>query len=236
MKQLILNTVRKLVPTTIRKRLRSWNKNVVLNHHLSRIASNPNQYLDGSNDSIRLMNRLIYGWGNPDWSADALYLMECGKQAQKAEDLILECGSGLTTVVMSLVKKESTQIIALEHHADWAEKVRNQTNLLNGVNVDVVDCALKPYGDFDWYDIHHCLLKDISLVVCDGPPASTLGGRVGLLPLVHDYLKPLCVVLLDDFQRQQEQDIVATWSKQSPLKYEVFGGAKKFARILFESK
>lgn len=47
--------------------------------------------------------------------------------------------------------------------------------------------------------------RDFSLVLCDGPPASTVGGRSGTLPRLHPHLGDEYVVLIDDAHRDGER-------------------------------
>src|SRR5712671_6211054 len=46
---------------------------------------------------------LIYGWGNDAWSASEDYLLACLKYALLTDGPMLECGSGLTTIVLGIV-------------------------------------------------------------------------------------------------------------------------------------
>ena len=71
---------------------------------------------------------------------------------------------------------------------------------------------LKRYNDFDWYDITDVPLpENFSLVLCDGPPGTTFGGRYGLIPIMAGRLSK-SIILLDDFNRIEEKSIVSKWS------------------------
>lgn len=71
---------------------------------------------------------------------------------------------------------------------------------------------LKDYGDFCWYDAPLESMPDsFSLVICDGPPGATKGGRYGLVPFMRDRLRSGCVILLDDAEREEERTIAARW-------------------------
>lgn len=75
------------------------------------------------------------------------------------------------------------------------------------------------YGGFDWYDVESVQLPDtIGLVVCDGPPGTSRGGRYGLVPILKDRLAPGCIILIDDTDRAGERDIVDRWCTELPAR------------------
>ena len=78
--------------------------------------------------------------------------------------------------------------------------------------------------------------KDFSLVICDGPPARTPGGRYGLLPVMKSHLRPGCVILLDDVSRLEEREIIARWAEESGAKYSFEGAEKPFGILTLPSE
>lgn len=232
MKQFIKSTVQLVLPLGVRQRLRAMNRKMVFEYHLKSLRKAPQPYIDGSERSIKLMNRLIYGWGNPDWSADAHYLVECAQQVNKKLSNVLECGSGLSSLVLASVAANAKQtIFALEHNDNWATNVRDVAIDFGLSNLKIIHAPLMSYDDFDWYDITGNEFSDIGLVVCDGPPGNTRGGRVGLLPVIKDVLQASCIILLDDCQRPQELEVIKQWSSLCQFDYILIGHDKKFARI-----
>ncbi len=68
---------------------------------------------------------LIYGWGNESWSASCEYLQGIVNEARRSGGPVLECGSGLSTIVLGvLAEKWGFRIWSLEHVPAWAQKVR----------------------------------------------------------------------------------------------------------------
>jgi hypothetical protein len=74
------------------------------------------------------------------------------------------------------------------------------------------------------------------LVVCDGPPSQTLGGRYGLAPVMKDRLGPGCVILLDDASREGEQEVVQRWAKELPCTVSRLGKAKPFFAVIVDDR
>ena len=84
------------------------------------------------------------------------------------------------------------------------------------------------YGDFDWYEVTPNLPEEFSLVVCDGPPGMTRGGRYGLLPVMRERLHG-AEVLLDDASRAEEQKILSVWKTEFGTTYEL--ESERYARL-----
>lgn len=176
---------------------------------------------------------LIYGWGNQSWSAWDEYLAGCISHALVSDGPILECGSGLSTILVgAIASKRGRCHWVLEHAPDWARKVQRY---LSGYDLDSVIlrvAPLKSYGEFSWYDAPLQSMPDaFSLVICDGPPGGTRGGRYGLVPIMKSRLRPGCVILLDDSAREQERAIALRWESELPAESESRGSRKPYLKL-----
>lgn len=165
----------------------------------------------------KLYSQLVVTWGNKSFSADTQYLQYCVSQVKSGSGPILECGSGLSTLVVAAVAKAAgRELYSLEHHAGWRDKVQTALNRfgLNSV-AHLPATTLVSYGDFSWYDVAQLNIPNgLTLVICDAPPHSTQGGRSGLLPVMRNKFAPGCRVLMDDGIRQAERDIVRKWQTE----------------------
>lgn len=166
-----------------------------------------------------VLDRLMYGWHNEAWSADRSYLLACIDYAISSPGPILECRSGLSTLLIGAIAQSlGKRHLAIEHSPAWLARVRRS---LVKYSIDSVEMCLAPirrYSDFDWYDIPPGNMPhDVTLVICDGPPGKTFGGRLGLLPVMEGFLASECVILLDDAHRRAEKDVVATWRTEHGL-------------------
>jgi len=175
----------------------------------------------------------VYGWGNEKWSADELYLAEVIRSAERTTGPILECGSGLTTLLLSAVAaRRGLEVHALEHNATWHARVRDAVAELGGTTTTVHLAPLRSFGDYDWYDAPlERIPGDFTLVVCDGPPGSTRGGRSGMLPQMRKKLAPRCTVLLDDVSRPAERELAMEWSRSSGRAAQLKTSKHGFARV-----
>jgi hypothetical protein len=166
----------------------------------------------GSTPSRELLTALRAGWGNESWSADVAYLEELAVRATETSGPILECGSGITTVLLSLLaSRRGIEVWTLEHSPGWLLHVVAAMTQLELPAVNVRLCELRDYGPFAWYAPPPDLPMNLSLVVCDGPPGTTKGGRFGLWPVLGRHLAAGAVVLLDDANRKGEQGVLGQW-------------------------
>jgi hypothetical protein len=177
---------------------------------------------------------LLYGWGNEKWSPSVEYIMDCLQHARQTEGPILECGSGLCTLLLGIVAQCSGNVVwTLEHNRLWGDNVKNNLAKYSIKSVRLCVNALRDYDDFCWYAPPLNQVPDnFSLVVCDGPPGETRGGRYGLLPIMRNKLTSGCVILLDDAGRPKERETVGRWAKEAGTDYEIKGSEKPYAKLV----
>lgn len=165
--------------------------------------------------SDRLLRVLSYGWGNRGFRARVEYLQRAIQFAMQSGDAILECGSGLSTLLVgyAALRQGKRQYVALEHIEQWYARTKEGLVRLRVADeVELQHRRLITYADCDWYEIDAALrARRFDLVLCDGPPSSTRGGRVGLAQLFGDALSGDCEVLLDDAQRSGEKTTLKQW-------------------------
>lgn len=184
--------------------------------------------------SSTLWTDAIYGWNNARWSAEEQYLAEVVRSAEVAKSAVLECGSGLTTLLIGAVAaRRGMHVHALEHNSEWHARVSGAIRDFGLANATVHLAPLRDFGDFVWYDAPLGVLPtDFAMVVCDGPPAGTRGGRSGLLPVMRRHLAPDCLVLLDDANRPAEQELLRTWVRDFGATQDMRSSSRGFARVL----
>jgi hypothetical protein len=180
-----------------------------------------------------VISRLIYGWGNAGWSAAGGYLRACLRHGIEAEQPILECGSGLTTLLLgAIAQNQGNTLWSLEHHAEWAQRVREQLAAFGILGVRLCVGPLESYGEFSWYKPPlDTMPAQFALVICDGPPGQTPGGRYGLVPIMKARLPVGAVILLDDARRPHERETAARWVEELGASCEIVGSERPFARL-----
>jgi hypothetical protein len=179
-----------------------------------------------------LLSRLRFGWGNEGWSASEDFLRACIEGALHCDGAILECGSGLTTLVVGLIAEQrGLAFVSLEQSPDWCKRTNSVAAALNIQGVCVKYSPLRDHESYCWYEFDEFSHQRFSLVICDGPPGQTYGGRYGLLPVAQSTFSDQCVILLDDAIREGEQAVVRRWQEEAPLRCEMLGRITPYFRL-----
>jgi len=125
--------------------------------------------------------------------------------------LALECGSGLSTLIM---RQHCGHVVSLEHLPKYAARNARRLTTDNGTLVltGIVDVPT-PIGPQPFYN---ALLPDgLEFVLIDGPPESV--GRGGTLFALWPHLAPGAVIWLDDYRRNAEQRALEAWREHLPI-------------------
>ncbi len=170
-----------------------------------------------------LLADLREAWGNDGYCADLDFLCEVARWAARTPGPVLECGAGLTTILLgTLAARRWVDVWSLEHDRRWHARVAAvlQRHHIPGVHLTLA--PLRSYGDFTWYDAPlQAMPARFALVVCDGPPEQTRGGRYGLVPILRDRLKGGSVILLDDAARESEFRALCRWTREAALRVQL---------------
>lgn len=198
-----------MVTRTVRARLRSAHRDWTLGRALARFAGNPTS----GTLSTELIRSIEYGWGNAGWSANETFLRACLDEIEGTRGLIVECGSGMSTLILGLAAQRlGRRYVALENDAQWVSRVRARLERMGVSHITVVHAPLVDIGEQDWYDLSRTRFDEsVTLAICDGPPGSTRGGRAGMMPALFRHLAPGAVVLVDDADREAEWQMVQSW-------------------------
>src|SRR4029079_17457531 len=108
------------------------------------------------------------GWGNASWSTDDEYLIASIDEFGRTEGPVLECGSGLSTIVLGIVARQmGRELWTLEHDPHWGEKVGETLARRGLAGVHLCVNPLKDYGEFSWYDPPLAAMPSaFGLVIC----------------------------------------------------------------------
>jgi hypothetical protein len=204
--------IKRLVPKVVKRPI----KKALLRRQLSRAIKKIADLNGGQIPSRDLLASLIEGWSNEGFVANLDYLEEVARRTIETRGNILECGSGVTTILMGvLCAKTKKQVWSLENSADWQERIVRVLETNGILHTNVCYSPLIEYGEFCWYDSRQANMpKEFSLIICDGPPGSTRGGRFGLLPVMRPCLNSGTTILLDDAGRPGEIELIKRWEQE----------------------
>lgn len=159
------------------------------------------------------------GWAaSPDYA-----LLVAGRLREGRPRRVLECGSGVSTVVAGLTLRDLGigTLLTLEHDPEWAERTRGLVRD-HGLE-DVVEVRHAPLVErvvggepTCWYDTDWLEEDDVfDAVIVDGPPDPP-ADRYPLVPLLGDHLAPGATLLIDDAERESARDDLRRWSASVP--------------------
>lgn len=137
---------------------------------------------------------------------------------------ILECGSGVSTLMLAAACRESGQgrVLSLEHQQEYASDLRDiVASYALQEFVTIIDAPLvhTPVNglDYQWYSLDNLVECDIDMMVIDGPPGRLQkNSRYPALPLLAGRMAPACSIFLDDAAREDEREIVRLWVQELP--------------------
>jgi hypothetical protein len=223
--------LKKAVPAPLKRRLRAVDRN---RNFVRCVRALRRGTLPGPKELAGLSE----AWDNDGFMADTAYLGKVCELAAATRGPVLECGSGLTTVLLSVFAGgRGIKVHALEHAVEWRNRVQIMLERceLPGARVEL--CRLREYEGFDWYELPKETPSGVRLVICDGPPGDTRGGRYGLLPVCADRFADDCTILLDDAERPGERSVTQRWQKDFGTVTEIVEtAAGEFAVIKLHAK
>ena len=140
---------------------------------------------------------------------------------------ILEFGSGPSSIRLAMAFPDA-QVLSVE--GDWrnfAETTRLKQTFWDKRNLLIKyrPITLESYGDASFLTYEDGMFWDgqeeIDYVIIDGPPVYTLRGREACLYQVYNQIKIGGLVILDDFRRRFEKQIVENWLSVYPGSFTV---------------
>ena len=138
---------------------------------------------------------------------------------------ILEFGSGPSSIRLAMAFSEA-EVLSVE--GDWrnyAETMNLMQTFWNKRNLSIKyrPITLESYGDANFLTYEDGMFweEEIDCVIIDGPPVYTLRGREACLYQVYDQIKIGGLVILDDFRRSYEKQIVENWLSVYPGSFTV---------------
>ena len=140
--------------------------------------------------------------------------------------LVLECGSGASTLWLALAMRRfgiDGRIVALDHEPEYAGKTRDLLARHDVAGLaEVRDAPLESFSlddeTYRWYARETWEdLEEIDLLFVDGPPAVTgPKARYPALPLLAKSLSPRVTVVADDLIVPDMQETVRLWLGSHP--------------------
>jgi hypothetical protein len=178
-----------------------------------------------------VLRPLLDAGGYLPWSTGSMrpagLVVVCNAIVHGSRTRVVECGSGVSTVVLGRLLRErgDGSVTGVEHDGRWAALVRE---LLRREGLEqiarVVHAPLE--GEPPWYarGALGALPDEVDLLVVDGPPACAAGEgdrRAPALPFFAPRLVAGATVVLDDVHRPGEREVIGRWEARTPWRFDV---------------
>jgi protein-L-isoaspartate O-methyltransferase len=135
---------------------------------------------------------------------------------QKQPRTILECGSGVSTLILARYAQQTgAKVVSLEHKGEFYQQtlqLLRRQNLRDAVDLRI--CKLDR-SENPWYVTD--LPDNIDFVLIDGPPTGE-GGRAATFPNIYPHLSENWEAWLDDGDRVEETEMVKAWVSEFGVK------------------
>lgn len=138
---------------------------------------------------------------------------------------VLECGSGASTIMLGHLMMAGVidRVTSLEHEPIYLELTRQR--LRTAGLLDVVDLRFAPLTDRTvgaktarWYDVDLSSIDPVDLAIVDGPPSKAAAqARYPAVPILAPLMNPGCLIVVDDYERKDEIDMVGAWRTDFPV-------------------
>jgi hypothetical protein len=176
-----------------------------------------------------VLSPLLVQGGYLPWTTGSMrpagLVVVCNEIVHRSRTRIVECGSGVSTVLLArlLRERQAGGLVALEQDGHWAELVQDH---LRREALDTIARVLHAplQGEPPWYGLDGMdeVPDEVDLLVVDGPPAfDPRHGtrRVPALPRFADQLIVGATVILDDISRPGEREVIACWEASTDWRF-----------------
>ena len=191
---------------------------LLLRYEIRRLRSNPSRALDA-----RRLSRLRNLWGNAGFTADIDFLGAVVERLTTLRGNVLDCGSGLTTVLAAaLGSQRDVTIWSLEQEGEWFHTMQSILSRLRLQNVRLHHTPLRLFDGYAWYDADSVdLPTNLSLVICDGPAvfeqahseSIVEAWRSGLVPYMNTRGITFREIVLDDGDDHRAALLMERWHR-----------------------
>ncbi|MCK4783655.1 MAG: hypothetical protein KAV87_07895 [Desulfobacteraceae bacterium] len=214
----MFRVIKRFVPEVMKNFMKAAVRDYKLRRSVAFITGLPDEKIADPDE----LHKLRIAFGNIGFSGDHMYLCEVAKRVGKATGTVLECGSGVSTIIMGiLAARHGTKVVSFEQDETYYGAIQHDLRILRIASVQVYHTPLCNYGSYDWYDIRSLDLPDhFEYVFCDGP-AFCRGWRSGLVPALKERGIAIGEILCDDADDPHAPEMLLQWEEQYAMKTEL---------------
>ena len=155
------------------------------------------------------------------WAASPDFLLKIAEIILNDKpNFMVELGSGVSSLVINACVKVNGVggAISIDHDKDYLMKTSSfLQSSQKQFHISFEHCPLRKLDigneEWQWYDIpSSSITRKIDLLIVDGPPRKIgKNSRFPAIPKLHMYFSDTTKILLDDYNRMDEQEVVSLW-------------------------
>lgn len=178
-------------------------------------------------------------WGDPLSQNDEVYVRSCLAEATAADGAILQCGTGLMTLLLGAVcdreDNKAKHVWCLENDEHWANMMRSWLTEYRIRKAHLINAPAESFVGYTWYGIDtNRLAKKYALVICDGARA-TPRGAIGTIKQIESRLADNFAILARNISKASELKYLAGWAKNRGASFAVVDRREGFVKLSQQS-
>jgi hypothetical protein len=179
-----------------------------------------------------LVSEICETWGDAQLNGADGFLSACLDVASRTTGPILQCGAGLSTLLLGLAAERSgVHLWTLEHQSHAANSARSWLHQYEVANAHVISAPADLMEDCVGYVVDAARLpSNLGLVICEGSSAVPASAR-SMLTRIGDRLDPNSVVLVHHVKRRRDADFLVQWAKAHGASMVVKGKVEPWVKI-----
>ena len=190
--------------------------------------------------SDELIDNLFAAWGDRLSSERRDYIQRCLAEATRASGPILQCGSGLLSVLIGLVCQHANapgkRLWVLEHDPHWGNLARSWLEARDIKHAHIIYAPAEQFNGFLWYVLDPSRLPNDFALVLSEASAALPGSARGVVSRMAKQFGNRCVILAGNARRPKDLKFLADWAKSQGAPFVMQEGEHPYLKIALRDR
>ena len=185
--------------------------------------------------SDELTGKLFAAWGDTLTEERLAYVQQCLNEAVHASGPILQCGSGLLSILIGMICQHSDRpekrLWVFEHDPHWGALARAWLKDRGIKHAHIISAPAEHFDGYVWYVLDPSRLPDNFALVLSEANSALPGSTRGVVTRMTKYLGNRCVILGRNARRPKDLKYLADWAKSQGAPFILQEGPKPYLKI-----